>query len=67
LEGQFGTILDVHGEWYVRLEGEGGVLNPVRLERAVEVRDTYVYQFDGVWEGRSYYIRAAYLTGTPRP
>lgn len=51
LEGQFGTILDVRGQWYVRLEGEGGVLNPVRLSRGVQVRDGYRFDtLDGFFD-----------------
>ncbi|PIB93662.1 hypothetical protein CSW62_20045 [Caulobacter sp. FWC2] len=59
LEGKFGTVFDVKGEWYVRLEGEGGVLNPLQLAHGVTVRDGHAYQFDGVWESKRYYIRAA--------
>lgn len=59
LHGKFGTVFDVHGQWYVRLEGEEGVLNPLQLEDGVTVKDGLPYQFDGVWEGRRYRIRAA--------
>lgn len=59
LHGKFGTVFDVRGQWYVRLEGEEGVLNPLQLEDGVTVRDGRAYQFDGVWEGRRYRIRAA--------
>lgn len=59
LHGKFGTVFDVRGQWYVRLEGEDGVLNPLQLENGVAVQDGQAYQFDGVWEGRRYHIRAA--------
>ncbi len=59
LEGHPGTILSVRGQLYVRLEGEGGVLNPVKLAPGVAVTDGEVYEFDGNWEGRSYAIRSA--------
>lgn len=59
LQGKFGTVFDVRGQWYVRLEGEEGVLNPLHLEPGVVVRDGQAYQFDGVWEGRRYRIRTA--------
>lgn len=59
LEGKFGTVFDVHGQWYVRLEGEEGVLNPLELAPGVTVGDGHGYHFDGFWEGRRYRIRAA--------
>jgi hypothetical protein len=59
LEGKFGTVFEVHGQWYVRLEGEEGVLNPLELPPGVTVRDGQGYHFDGVWEGRRYRIRSA--------
>lgn len=59
LDGHPGTIFAVRGQWYVRLEGEGGVLNPVILSPGVEVVEGGVYRFDGIWEGRSYAIRSA--------
>lgn len=60
LDGKFGTALNVKGQWYVRLEGEGGVLNPVELAHGVEIADETPYQFEGRWEGRSYRINAAH-------
>lgn len=63
LEGKPGTVLDVKGRWYVRLEGEGGVLNPLELSAGVVVEDEGAYFFDGSWEGRSYRIRAARRIG----
>jgi hypothetical protein len=63
LEGKPGTVLDVKGRWYVRLEGEGGVLNPLELSAGVVVEDEGTYLFDGSWEGRSYRIRAARRIG----
>ncbi|KQZ06171.1 hypothetical protein ASD21_00570 [Caulobacter sp. Root1455] len=65
LDGKFGTAIDVKGRWYVRLEGEGGVLNPLELAQGVMVVDDQSYRFDGVWEGRSYRIRAARPIGQP--
>ena len=59
LEGKFGTAFDVHGQWYVRLEGEEGILNPLELGPGVTVRDRHGYHFNGVWEGRRYRIRDA--------
>ncbi len=59
LRGRPGIVLDVKGRLYVRLEGEGGVLNPLELGSGVAVEDDGVYLFDGIWEGRSYRIRAA--------
>ncbi len=59
LQGKFGTVFDVRGQWYVRLEGEEGVLNPVQLEDGITVQDGAAYQLDGVWEGRRYRIRGA--------
>lgn len=59
LDGEFGTVFDVRGQWYVRLEGEEGVLNPLKLEDGVTLQDGRAYQFDGTWEGRRYRIRAA--------
>lgn len=64
LRGKEGTVLVVKGQWYVRLEGEGGVLNPLELGHGVEVRDDQSYSFDGDWEGRSYRIRAARPVGS---
>lgn len=63
LRGKHGTALDVKGRWYVRLEGEGGVLNPLELSPGVTVKDERSYSFDGSWEGRSYRIRAAHPIG----
>lgn len=63
LEGKPGTVLDVKGRWYVRLEGEGGVLNPLELGAGVAVEDEGTYLFDGSWEGRNYRIRAARRIG----
>lgn len=60
LDGKFGTALDVKGQWYVRLEGEGGVLNPVEFAHGVEIADDTPYRFEGRWEGRSYRISAAH-------
>lgn len=59
LDGKFGTVISVRGDWYVRLEGEGGVLNPLHCDPNVSVEDNRAYLFNGVWEGRSYRIRAA--------
>lgn len=59
LDGKYGTAHDVKGRWFVQLEGEGGVLNPLYLEGDVTVRDGQAYQFDGVWDDRRYRIRAA--------
>jgi len=59
LKGHFGTILDVKGRWYVRLEGEQGVLNPVSLAPGVHVVDDQPYLIDGNWEGRRYAIHKA--------
>lgn len=59
LEGHFGTIFDVKGQWYVRLEGEQGVMNPVSLAPGVTVEDDRAYLLDGSWEGRRYSIRRA--------
>jgi len=64
LEGHFGTILDVKGAWYVRLEGQEGVLNPVSLAHGVTVEDDRAYLFDGHWEGRRYVIRKAERIGS---
>jgi len=63
LDGKHGTAIDVKGRWYVRLEGEGGVLNPLELAHGVSVQDEQSYSFDGAWEGRSYRIRAAHPIG----
>lgn len=63
LTGKHGTAIDVKGQWYVRLEGEGGVLNPLGLAPGVHVRDDQSYSFDGEWEGRRYRIRAAHPIG----
>ncbi|MEN5084003.1 hypothetical protein ABE438_16100 [Bosea sp. TWI1241] len=59
LDGKFGTAISVKRNWYVRLEGEGGVLNPLHCDPNVSVEDDRAYLFDGIWEGRSYRIRAA--------
>lgn len=63
LRGRPGTVFDVKGSWYVRLEGEGGVLNPLELGAGVVVKDGAAYLFDGSWEGRSYRIGAARIIG----
>lgn len=63
LRGKHGTVIDVKGRWYVRLEGEGGVLNPLELAASVEVQDDQSYSFDGHWEGRSYRIVSAHPIG----
>lgn len=63
LEGKQGTVFDVKGNWYVRLEGEEGVLNPLRLALNVTVEDEGTYLFDGIWERRRYHIRAARRIG----
>lgn len=63
LDGKFGTAISVKGRWYVRLEGEGGVLNPLELAPGIFVEDDRSYRFDGVWEGRNYRIRAALPLG----
>lgn len=63
LEGKHGTALDVKGCWYVRLEGEGGVLNPLELAPGVTVLDEQSYSFEGAWEGRNYRIKAAHPIG----
>lgn len=59
LEGHFGTIFDVKGEWYVRLEGHEGVMNPVSVAAGVSVGDGQAYVLNGTWEGRRYWIAAA--------
>lgn len=59
LRGKFGRALLVKGDWYVRLEGEGGVLNPVSNGFDANLEDDQAYSFDGEWEGRSYVIRQA--------
>jgi hypothetical protein len=59
LEGKEGTVFNVKGNWYVRLEGEGGVLNPLEPAAGVEVQDGGLYRFNGYWERRSYRIRSA--------
>lgn len=59
LDGHFGTILNVKGAWYARLEGQEGVLNPVLLPAGVKVVDDQAYLFDGHWEGRRYAIHKA--------
>lgn len=64
LDGHFGTILNVKGAWYVRLEGQEGVLNPVLLAHGVTVEDDRAYLFDGHWEGRRYVIRKAEPIGS---
>lgn len=63
LDGGMGTAFDVKGRWYVQLEGEEGVLNPLVLDDGVFVEDGSVYRFDGVWEGRRYRIRGAVRIG----
>jgi hypothetical protein len=60
-------VIDVKGRWYVRLEGEGGVLNPLELAPDVVVQDGRSYSFDGAWEGRSYRIRAAHRSAELQP
>jgi hypothetical protein len=59
LKGTVGTAVRVKSNWYVRLEGEGGVLNPVSNGGAIDLEDERAYNFDGVWEGRSYLIERA--------
>lgn len=59
LQGKMGTALHVKGRWYVRLEGEGGVLNPVSNGSEIDLQDDHAYAFDGAWEGRSYHIKEA--------
>ena len=63
LAGDTGTALDVKGRWYVRLEGEGGVLNPLDPLPGVKVEDEALYEFEGSWEGRSYVVRKAVRIG----
>ncbi len=63
LAGETGTVLDVKGRWYVRLEGEGGVLNPVDPVPGVSVEDEAIYEFEGSWEGRSYVVWKALRIG----
>lgn len=60
LDGHFGTILLVEGQWYVRLEGEEGVLNPLDLaSSSLTVKHNRAYLLSGQWEGRRYRIWAA--------
>ncbi len=63
LVGDVGTVLDVKGRWYVRLEGENGVLNPLEPAPGIRVEDDVLYEFDGSWEGRSYVARKAVRIG----
>jgi len=63
LRDKHGTAINVKGRWYARLEGEGGVLNPLQLAPGITLNDEQSYSFDGTWEGRSYRIRAAYPIG----
>lgn len=63
LDRHFGTIFDVKGQWYVRLEGQEGVMNPVSLAAGVSVKDDQAYLLDGSWEGRRYAIRKAETVG----
>ncbi|HYC05252.1 MAG TPA: hypothetical protein VED40_18310 [Azospirillaceae bacterium] len=59
MDGKYGTAFNIKGQWYVRLEGEGGVLNPAEMERGVTIEDGRVYKFNGSWEGRRYRIKRA--------
>lgn len=60
LDGLSGTIFDVKGQLYVRLEGEEGVLNPAVLASGIKVEDGATYRFAGSWEGRHYVITQAH-------
>lgn len=59
LAGHFGTVFDVKGEWYVRLQGEEGVMNPAIPLAGVSLTDDQAYELYGSWEGRRYLIRRA--------
>lgn len=65
LAGHFGTILDVKGQWYVRLEGEEGVMNPAIPSPGVSLTDDQAYELYGSWEGRRYLIHRANPIGSP--
>ena len=65
LSGHFGTILDVKGQWYVRLEGEEGVMNPAIPLPGVSLTDDQAYELYGSWEGRRYLIHRANPIGSP--
>ncbi|MBB6428149.1 hypothetical protein [Sphingopyxis sp. JAI128] len=57
LDGHFGTVFQVEGQWYVRLEGEAGVLNPLDLSSDnLAVKHNQAYLLSGQWEGRRYRI-----------
>ena len=65
LEGHFGTILDVKGQWYVRLQDGEGVMNPAFPTPGVSLTDNQAYELYGSWEGRSYVIHRAEPIGSP--
>lgn len=65
LAGHFGTILDVKGRWYVRLEGGEGVMHPATPSLGVSLTDDQAYELDGSWEGRRYLIHRADPIGSP--
>lgn len=66
LSGHFGTIIDVKGQWYVRLEGEEGVMNPATPSLGVSLTDDQTYKLYGSWEGRRYLIHRADPIGAPQ-
>lgn len=60
LDGHFGTVFLVEGEWYVRLQGGGGVMNPLDLSSDnITVKHNQAYELSGSWEGRRYRIWGA--------
>ena len=69
LAGHFGTVFDVKGEWYVRLQGEEGVMKYPAIPLAgVSLTDDQAYELYGSWEGRRYLIyRAEPIGPLPLP
>lgn len=65
LAGHFGTVIDVKGQWYVRLEGGEGVMNPAIPSSGVSLTDDQTYELYGSWEGRRYLIHRADPIGAP--
>jgi hypothetical protein len=61
--GSFGTAIDHKGTWYVRLEGDGGVLRPADLAPGVMLKDDQSYSFEGYRVGPRYLITAAQPIG----
>ncbi|OJW58041.1 MAG: hypothetical protein BGO57_12375 [Sphingomonadales bacterium 63-6] len=60
LNGVYGTVFNVHGEWYVRLEGQQGVLHPLVFEPwRFAFSDGDAFRFHGNWEGAKYRIQRA--------